>query len=176
LQKHHRPIDSQSFDRLLRAKSLGMYEMIGAGLSPALPGVLEFVRGLAGYPLAICSGALRPEIEMMLDGIQLREHFPVIVSAEDVAVGKPDPSGYLQTIRILSERAGRSITPADTLVVEDAPNVIESVRRAGFKVLGVATTFGVEALGHADYVVTSLQPAEVLEKIPGLQLQARSRK
>ena len=43
----------------------------------------------------------------------MRACFPVIVAADDVAVGKPDPSGYLQALRIISERAGRFISQFD---------------------------------------------------------------
>ena len=54
----------------------------------ALEGVEEFVRGVwRHYPLAICSGALREEIEAMLEGVSLRDCFSVIVAAEDVTVG-----------------------------------------------------------------------------------------
>src|SRR5207253_2513096 len=78
----------------------------------ALPGVEEFVRGLwRNYPLAICSGALREEIEAMLEGVNLRDCFRVIVAAEDVTVGKPDPQGYLLTTRLLAEKTKAALTP-----------------------------------------------------------------
>jgi beta-phosphoglucomutase-like phosphatase (HAD superfamily) len=56
------------------------------------------------------------------------------------------------------------------LIIEDAPIVIESVRRAGFKVLGVATSYPLDALGDANWSVTSLDPSEVAQKIPQLKL------
>jgi HAD superfamily hydrolase (TIGR01509 family) len=172
LSKHDRAVDESAFARLLAGKSRRMRQIIRDGLISALPGVVEFVRGLRDYPLAICSGALRAEIEMMLDGIGLRENFPLIVAAEDVTIGKPDPSGYLQSIRLLARRTGKPIAPADALVIEDAPTVIESVRQAGFKVLGVATTYPPQELASAHYVVRSLRPAEVLAKIPELRIRS----
>jgi HAD superfamily hydrolase (TIGR01509 family) len=177
LSKHHRPTDEAAFARLIAAKTRRMQEIIRAGLIAPLPGVGEFVRGLRDYPLAICSGALRAEIEMMLDGVGLRESFPVLVAAEDVAIGKPDPSGYLQTLRLVSERVGHRLQPRDALIIEDAPNVIESVKRGGFRVLGVATTCRPDELTAADFVVSTLRPAEVLAKIPQLKIhppQARN--
>jgi len=171
LNKHHRNADAAAFSRLLAGKSDRMRQMIRDGLVPALPGAKELVVALRDYPMAICSGALRVEIEMMLDSIGLRRHFPVIVAAEDVAVGKPDPSGYFLALKLLADRAGASIAPGDALVIEDAPVVIRAVRSAGFAVLGVATTCPPQALAQAHYVVNSLQPEQVLEKIPELQLR-----
>src|SRR5262245_58006448 len=61
--------DTELLARLLKAKGRRAREMIAAGEALALPGVAEFVTGLHrhGYPLGICSGALRNEIEPMLD-------------------------------------------------------------------------------------------------------------
>src|SRR5262249_44735975 len=159
--KHNRPSDHSAIARLIATKTARMQELIRTGQAAALPGVDEFVRGLGSYPLAICSGALRREIEQMLDGIGLREVFPIVVAAEDVAIGKPDPSGYLLATRLLAERWKRALTPADVLVIEDAPTVMESARAVGFKTLGVATTYPISELSNADYAVASLRPAEV---------------
>src|SRR5262249_5921457 len=121
------------------------------------------------YPLAICSGALREEFEAMLEGVALRDCFPTIVAAEDVTVGKPDPQGYLLSVKLLSQRTGKKMEPADCLIVEDAPTVIHSVKKVGFRVLGVATSYPLEQLGEADYAVRRLDPAEVHRKIPNLK-------
>ncbi len=170
---HGRPLDAATARRLEADKAAAIQSMIDRGDFAALPGVDDLVRGLAPhYPLAICSGALRPEIERMLDGIGLRPFFPVIVAAEDVAVGKPDPSGYLLTARLLAEHAGVPLTPADCLVVEDAPTVIRSVRSAGFRAIGVATSYPIGALSDADYAVARLTPAEVRRHLPQLKVGA----
>jgi beta-phosphoglucomutase-like phosphatase (HAD superfamily) len=121
-------------------------------------------------PLAICSGALKEEIESMLRGIGLRECFGIITAAEDVTIGKPDPQGYLLTAKVLSEQIGSPIRPEDCLVIEDAPTVARSVRAAGFKVLAVATTYPADKLRDAHYITQTLAPAEVQRAIPQLQL------
>src|SRR2546423_8282166 len=98
-EKHQRPLDPKTFLRVMTRKSEVMMDLIHRRQFHALPGVEEFVRGLwRRYPLAICSGALREEIEAMLEGIALRDCFPTIASAEDATVGKPDPAGYLCTV------------------------------------------------------------------------------
>jgi len=103
-------------------------------------------------------------------GVSLRDCFQVIVAAEDVAVGKPDPSGYLLTLKLLSEKTKKTLAPADCLVVEDAPTVIRSVKSVGFPTLGVATSYPLMKLSDADWAVKTLRPDEVLAEVPRLKL------
>ncbi|MDB5303260.1 MAG: putative Beta-phosphoglucomutase, partial [Phycisphaerales bacterium] len=165
------PLSPKTFLSLMASKSRVMIELIERKQFAALPGVEEFVRGLwRDRPLAICSGALREEIEAMLEGIALRDCFPIITAAEDVTVGKPDPSGYLQTVRLLSEKHGREFHPKDCLIIEDAPTVIRSVRAVGFPVLGVATSYSLDKLGDANWAVKTLEAAEIRRAVPKLKL------
>jgi beta-phosphoglucomutase len=170
-ERRNRPLEPKVLLALMARKSGIMMDLIQDRRFTALPGVEEFVRSLwRTRPLAICSGALREEIEAMLEGVSLRDCFPVIVAAEDVAVGKPDPSGYLLTLKLLSEKTKKPLTPADCLVVEDAPTVIRSVKAVGFPTLGVATSYPLMKLADADWQVKSLRPEEVREQVPRLRL------
>jgi beta-phosphoglucomutase len=170
--KHRRVLDEATFHRVMVRKGQVVAELMRRREFGALPGVIELVRGLARhYPLAICSGARRGEIDTMLQAMGLAEFFPIIVAAEDVAVGKPDPSGYLLTARLVGERAGRAILPGDCLIVEDAPSVIAAVRAAGFKVLAVATSHPAEDLAAANWVLQALVPAEVARVVGGLLVE-----
>lgn len=170
-QTRKRPLSPKTFLSLMAGKSRAMMDLIAGRKFSALPGVEQFVRSLwRRCPLAICSGALREEIEAMLEGISLRDCFPIIVAAEDVAVGKPDPMGYQLTARLVSERIGRKLSPADCLIVEDAPTVIRSVRSVGFPVLAVATSYPLEKLSDANWRVRTLEPAEVGRAIGRLNL------
>jgi beta-phosphoglucomutase len=171
LAKHNRPFDDAVVESFKARKFRLMKDLLSRGDVPALPGVKSFVTALAkNYPLAICSGAVKPEIEMMLGGIGLREYFKVIVAADDVAIGKPDPMGYLLTTRLIGQTIGRKLTPKDVLIIEDAPIVVESVRREGFPVLAVTTSYPAEALSAANWVVNSLEPKDVAQRIPDLNL------
>jgi beta-phosphoglucomutase len=170
-ERRNRPLEPKVLLALMARKSGIMMDLIQDRRFTALPGVEEFVRSLwRTRPLAICSGALREEIEAMLEGVSLRDCFPVIVAAEDVAVGKPDPSGYLLTLKLLSEKTKKTLAPADCLVVEDAPTVIRSVKSVGFPTLGVATSYPLMKLNDADWAVKTLRPEEVLAEVPRLKL------
>ncbi|HEX4124804.1 MAG TPA: HAD family phosphatase [Tepidisphaeraceae bacterium] len=164
-----RELPAKTFLALMAAKGRMMKQLIHRGQFSALPGVEEFVRALwRNRLLAICSGALREEIEAMLQGISLRDCFSAIVGAEDVPVGKPDPRGYLLTTQLLSEKIGKPIAPADCLIIEDAPTVIASVKKAGFPVLAVTTSYSADKLKEADWVVSSLKLEEVAAAVPKL--------
>ncbi len=171
---HGRALDAATARRLETAKAAAVQAMIDGGDFTALAGVDTFVRCMAaaGYPMAICSGALRSEIERMLDGIGLRSFFPIIVAAEDVTVSKPDPTCYLLTVQRLAAHAGVPLTPADCLVIEDAPTVIHNVQAVGFRALGVATSYPIAALSGADFAVSQLTVAEVASQIPQLKVGA----
>ena len=170
-ERRQRPLEPRTLLALMARKSGIMVDLIHDRKFSALPGGDEFVRALwRTRPLAICAGALREEIEAMLEGVSLRDCFPVIVAAEDVAVGKPDPSGYLLTLKLLSEKIRKPLVPADCLVVEDAPTVIRSVKAVGFPTLGVATSYPLMKLADADWAVKTLSPEEVLGQVKRLKL------
>jgi HAD superfamily hydrolase (TIGR01509 family) len=137
----------------------------------ALPGVEQTVRSLwRSYPLAICSGALRDEIELMLQGIGLRDCIRVITAAEDVVRGKPDPEGYLKTLDALSQLDLGTLTTDQCLIFEDAPTLIANVRPLGFKTIGVPTSKRREELAHADAIVDSMAVDDVRRAWPELEL------
>jgi beta-phosphoglucomutase len=156
---------------ILARKSRAMMDLIEQRRLGALPGAEALIRGLwRNYPLAICSGAVRDEIDAMLLGVSLRDCFDVIVAAEDVAVGKPDPAGYLRTLELLGEKHRKKFTPADALVVEDAPAVVRSMRQAGFTVLAITSSYPADRFPEANYVASSLEPAGILKQVPGLKI------
>ncbi|MFT3789406.1 MAG: HAD family phosphatase [Tepidisphaeraceae bacterium] len=129
-----------------------------------MPGVVEFVRQFQKHcPLAICSGALRVEIEAMLRVVGLLDAFDILITGGDVLVGKPDPMGYLETVRQLNAKHGLDLTPGDCLIVEDAPKVARNARSVGFSVLGVTTSQPVENWGEVEWLAKSLRAADLGE-------------
>ncbi len=78
-----------------------------------------------------------------------------LVTVNDVRNGKPAPDPYL----LAAEKLG--LSPADCLVIEDAPAGIRAAKTAGARVIAVKTTNPVSALGEADYVVGRLMDIAV---------------
>ena len=77
----------------------------------------------------------------------MRRYFPVIVDATEVAKGKPDPEIFITAAERLR------LPPSRCVVFEDALHGIEATRRAGMKVVALATTHASRELSHADAVV-----------------------
>jgi HAD superfamily hydrolase (TIGR01509 family) len=128
------------------------------------PGVVEFVRRAARrFPLAIVSGALRPEIELVLGRGRIRDCFSVIIAAEDVSECKPHPEGYLKALAALNAHpsAQTAIQPAECLVIEDSVAGVEAARRAGMRCLAVTNSYRAEELAGADWVTASLAECEL---------------
>lgn len=117
------------------------------------PGAADLIRRLqSDFPLAIASGALREEIEVVLQSSGLRDYFQIIVAAEDVAVCKPDPEGYLKALALL----GAPIQNDECLVIEDSIAGVQAAKRAGMRCLAVTNSYRAEELSHADWIVGSL--------------------
>jgi sugar-phosphatase len=79
----------------------------------------------------------------------------VLVTADDVAHGKPHPEPYLKGAERLGFKA------ADCLVIEDAPAGIRSGRASGMKVVGITSTYAASKLRKADGVVAGLAQIQV---------------
>jgi len=122
-----------------------------------LPGAAEFIRLASGvYPLAVASGALRTEIDLVLKYGDLREHFRVIVSAEDVERSKPHPDPFLKARELLNAGSGDQIEPAECLVIEDSIHGIHAAHQAGMRCLAVSNSYPKEKLVEANHIVDSL--------------------
>ena len=160
LVAHGRPYSKDLIQDLVTRKARVYLDHIRDHLV-IFPGVQAFVRGAAvRHHLAIASGALRHEIEFILEQAGIRKEFAHITSSEDTQRGKPDPEGYLHALGALNLRLRSGETPlqaADCLVVEDSRPGIQAGRAAGMKVMAVANTHAVEDLHEADVVIRSLE-------------------
>ncbi len=171
LELHNRPIDKPLLLKLVARKRKIAEALIYSKHYTALPGVEETVRALwRNYPLAICSGGMSSEIELMLEGIRLRDCFRVIVSAEDVTVGKPDPECYLRGAERLGQRYHRRLNPKNCIVIEDAPRVIDRLKPLGFFCIGIASHTPAERFDNADLILNSLELSELKSKLPRLEV------
>lgn len=142
---------------MIDAKTRLVRRVYAESLQP-LPGAVELVRAAADgrVPLAVCSGALREEIEQAAKAVGVLELFGVIIDARDVARGKPDPEGYKMALAKLRRTTGRDLNPARCVVIEDSPAGIDAAKAAGMKVLAVTNSYPADALARADRVVESL--------------------
>ena len=149
-------LTDEKIDAWVGMKASIVEEMLKSD-SILFPGAAACVQMFAEkVPLAIASGALEPEIEMVLEHAQLRRHFAAIASASDGVRGKPDPDLYLLAMAKLRERAPEPFVPASCIAIEDSHWGLESARRAGLRCVAVTHTYPAAQLEKADLVVDSL--------------------
>jgi HAD superfamily hydrolase (TIGR01509 family) len=135
-------------------KKAKAYLQLAADRLIPYPGVVEFIRNLAGEKtsLALVTGSLRAEAEVTLKAFGLMGLFKVIIAAEDISQSKPDPEGYLKGAKALG------FEPADCIVVEDAPSGVKAACAAGMRCLAVTTTHTKEELKEATSIIDWLKP------------------
>jgi HAD superfamily hydrolase (TIGR01509 family) len=141
---------------LVQLKAARM-EMLERDVSVLFPGARTAVERLAAVcPLAIASGALRPEILRVLDREDLTRHFHAIVGAEDAPACKPAPDPYLRALDLLESATGVSRSPRECVAVEDSRWGLQSAAAAGLRTVGVTHTYPADALAGAELVVSHL--------------------
>lgn len=99
---------------------------------PILPGAEAVLERISrNFRLGLATSAARPVAETVLERTGWNRYFEVVVSADDVARGKPAPDVYLRALELMNVKA------AGTEAVEDSTNGILSAHAAGLRVIAV---------------------------------------
>ncbi|MET9696838.1 HAD family phosphatase [Streptomyces sp. NPDC006529] len=128
----HAPVEQ------LLAEQNAAYLELASARTEAFPEMRAFVERLhgEGVPMAVASGSSREAIDAVLAGTGLDVLLTTVVSAEEVAHGKPAPDVFLEAARRLGA------DPADCVVVEDAAPGVEAAHAAGMACVAVPYVAG----------------------------------
>ncbi len=98
---------------------------------PLLPGVEDLLVGAtaAGWRSALATGRRRARLDPMLERLGVHTHFDAVVTAEEVARGKPAPDIFLAAAERLD------LAPDACTVVEDSVPGCEAALAAGMQVV-----------------------------------------
>jgi mannitol-1-/sugar-/sorbitol-6-phosphatase len=120
----------------------------------AMPGAVELLSSIPRGKWCVVTSGTRflATTRMRNFGIPLPD---VLVTADDVKNGKPDPEPYRKGAELLK------VNPANCVVVEDAPAGIRSAHAAGMKVISMPTTYPAAELQEADAIVSGLPRIKV---------------
>lgn len=142
---------------LIEQKAAFFQEVIRSDVS-AYPGVLDLIIHLHAHktPLAICSGALRADIDPILAMLGISDYFDVIVTADDVAASKPDPECYQLAFQRLQSAHQSGFSKNATVAIEDTPAGISAAKAAGLMVYAVTNSYPAARLDQATFVTDSL--------------------
>ncbi|ATG75185.1 haloacid dehalogenase [Zobellella denitrificans] len=110
-------------DRVVAVKN-GHYQQLLPEARP-FPAMLALLEQYADKPMAIGTGSSRVNAERVLLNTGLRDYFPVVITADDVNLHKPNPDTYLLAARELG------LNPGHCLVFEDTPIGRQAAEAAG---------------------------------------------
>ncbi len=144
------PPEADLLRRISWEKESAFREIIRGTIEP-LTGAVELLEQLhsAKVRQAIASSAPEENIHVVVDALQIRGYFQVLVSGHDLPA-KPDPAVYLEAARQIE------LGPEACVVVEDAVVGVRGAKKAGMRAVGVTTTHPASALQSADLIVESL--------------------
>jgi beta-phosphoglucomutase len=138
------------------AERIARYRAAVSGGSTVSETIRQAVRYAADrVPVAIVSGAARAEIDPVLAAAGLSAVIQVVVSADDVGEGKPNPESYVRALELLDD----DIRAGEVIVLEDTEAGIAAAKAAGMCCIAVLGTLEPERLAAADEIVPAIDVA-----------------
>ena len=136
-----------------------IFQALQGGIYTLRPGSKEFVSVLMEYkiPMALVSTRPRKSLESAMGKIGIGEYFSVIVAAEDVYRGKPDPEMFLYAAQLLN------FIPERCIVFGNSNQTVEAAHEGQMKCVAVASKHPVYELRAADLVVRHLDELSVVD-------------
>ncbi len=151
-------LDSEAENQIMEQREIADIEGIHA-----IAGAADLLARIPRDRWAVVTSATRDLARVRLRAAGL----PVpaaMVTAGDIARGKPDPEPYLKGAAALR------MQPRECIVIEDAPSGIRSGKAAGMRVFAVPTTYVIEDLREADVILKRLSDLRVaVVNLPGRQ-------
>jgi HAD superfamily hydrolase (TIGR01509 family) len=135
-------------DRGVALDDINAFEVQDAATVTPVPGALELTNGMADASWAVVTSGNRILARARLSAAGIASP-AVLITADDVSNGKPDPEGYLAAAQQIG------VAPDRTVVFEDAASGVLAARAAG---VGAVIGVGARALEtDADVVVQDLR-------------------
>jgi beta-phosphoglucomutase family hydrolase len=153
------PNESKERHREFAAGKEAYYRQIYEPHIKPVPGLADLLKELRKNNIRVAVGSSAPveNIDFVLEKLQIRHYFDVVVIAAMVQKAKPAPDIYLKSADLLN------IEPGNCLVFEDALAGIAAARGAGMKVAGVATSLTKDRLTETDRIINDFTEITVDE-------------
>jgi beta-phosphoglucomutase len=145
LKRRGRYLTETYLDRLLLGKAQAYKAEIDTlEKLPIYPGLAEFIDKIrvSGLKMAVVSGAMRSDIELVLDRSGVAANFELIVAGDDLMASKPEPDSYLLAVERLNQKyPDFKLQSIECLALEDSFAGIAAAKKAGMQVAGVTHTY-----------------------------------
>jgi beta-phosphoglucomutase family hydrolase len=132
----------QEVDAITAEREVTFHHMLETAPVSAVAGVEAFVAGLRarGVAVAVATSAVPANAELSLRRVGMAGAFGAVITAGDVAHGKPHPEVYLKAA------AAVGVAARDCVVVEDSVSGLRAAKAAGARCVALTTTFPREVL------------------------------
>ncbi|CAN0907637.1 5-amino-6-(5-phospho-D-ribitylamino)uracil phosphatase, chloroplastic [Linum grandiflorum] len=145
--------------RRMAAKKEDIYQALQGGIYRLRDGSKEFVDVLMQYkiPMALVSTRPRKTLDNAIAKIGIEGSFSVIIAAEDVHRGKPDPEMFIYAAQLLQ------FIPERCIVFGNSNQTVEAAHEVRMKCVAVASKHAVYELAAADLVVRRLDELSIVD-------------
>jgi HAD superfamily hydrolase (TIGR01509 family) len=148
-------VDGGRLEQLVTRKT-AIFQAMARNGDVLFPGAATCLRAMAAAcPIAVASGALRHEIELILGAAGLLDLVPVIVAAGETPRGKPAPDPFALALERLAAHVARPLRPRRSVGIEDSHWGLESARGAGLVTVALTTSYPAGSLA-ADLVLSGI--------------------
>ena len=151
---HNLKLSDQQIEHATEMRQRYFLDILDRHPLPAFPGVLELINAALerdDFKLAIATSSTLEKSRAVLESAKIPYQEMVYVTGNDVKNKKPEPQLFLTAAEKLS------ISPADCVVIEDAPNGVQAAKAAGAKCIAVTNSAPADKLSQADLICESLE-------------------
>ena len=122
-------------------------------------GLIELLESIhkKGITCAVASNGPFENIDFVLDELDIRKYFKVVINPTMVREGKPAPDIYLKAAELL----GKSVD--ECVVFEDSPTGIKAARAANIRVIGLITTHEAHELIDTEFIISDFTDKRLRE-------------
>ncbi|MCG6189666.1 HAD family hydrolase [Maribellus maritimus] len=113
-----------------------------------VPGLVSFLNELKknNIPVAVATSASPENVDFVLNGLNIKCYFDVIVDDSMVIKGKPDPEIYLKATQLLKK------APENCIVFEDSLSGTKAALDAGARVVAITTSLKADEHKYAEHI------------------------
>ena len=145
LKLRGRFVTDEYLDKLIAKKAIAYQQKLEHLESlPIYPDVVQFIEQMynSQYKLAIVTGAIRSEVELVVKQARIGMFFETLVCGDEITQSKPDPEGYLLAIDRLNQlHPDLNLLASECLAIEDTFAGIQAVKAAGIQAVAIANTY-----------------------------------
>ena len=113
-----------------------VFRRISKGKIKPISGFIEFLNFIKSKNIhvGLASNAIRKNVSMIINELEIYDHFDSIICGDEVINGKPSPEMFNETIDRFN------IDKSECLIFEDSLEGVSAAKNSGIKVIGITSS------------------------------------